>query len=477
MWRLDLRLSFLRALIGTRWEYYLSQPMGTLANSAASEVMRASNSYLHGSLATIYMVQSLVYAIVALMVSWQASISAFFAGSILIFFLNRLVRKTKRAGRRETELMQSLIARLTDTLQSVKPLKSMGREELSEKLLEADAVRLNQALRKQVYSQAMLKSLQEPILMFLVVATLYLTLFLWKLELPTVMILVFLLARLLGEQGKMQRKFQEMAACESAFWSLRNKIDEAVRQKEPNPGKLPAHLNKSLRFNNVSFSYSGVAVFENLSFEIQSGSFTAVTGHSGGGKTTLVDLVIGLLRPKSGEILLDGTSLGDIDIKTWRSKIGYVPQDNVLLHDTIMANVTLYDPTLNAQEAEDALRSAGAWDFVSAMPEGLQTIAGERGSKLSGGQRQRIAIARALAHKPDMLILDEATSALDPENEHAICKTLSELRGRMTILAISHQPAIVEVADTVFVVHDGNISSEKARDKILSEHLNRKGET
>jgi len=129
----------------------------------------------------------------------------------------------------------------------------------------------------------------------------------------------------------------------------------------------------------------------------------------------------------------------EIDVKFWRRQIGYVPQDTVLLHDSILANVTLSDPELSCADAEQALRSAGAWDFVAAMPDGMLTIVGERGSKLSGGQRQRIAIARALAHRPNLLILDEATSALDPESEKAICRTLAGLRGQVTMLAISHQ--------------------------------------
>ena len=171
--------------------------------------------------------QTLVYTVLALLVSWKVSIVAFAAGCLLTVLLNRLVRKAKKAGRQETALLQSLLSRLTDCLQSVKPLKSMGREQLAERMLEADALKLNRALRKQVYSKAVLKSLQEPILLMLIVSGLYVTLVLWKYELPTVMMLVFLVARLFSELGKLQRKIQEMATCESAFWSLKKKIDEA----------------------------------------------------------------------------------------------------------------------------------------------------------------------------------------------------------------------------------------------------------
>jgi ATP-binding cassette subfamily C protein len=137
--------------------------------------------------------------------------------------------------------------------------------------------------------------------------------------------------------------------------------------------------------------------------------------------------------------------------------IGYVPQDTILLHDSILNNVTLGDKSLTSEDVETALKAAGAWDFIKEMPAGIDTTVGERGTKLSGGQRQRIAIARALVHKPQLLILDEATSALDPKTEASICQTLKALRGQLTVLAISHQSALVEVADRVFQISAGKI--------------------
>jgi ATP-binding cassette subfamily C protein len=135
--------------------------------------------------------------------------------------------------------------------------------------------------------------------------------------------------------------------------------------------------------------------------------------------------------------------------------IGYVPQESWLLHDSVLNNVTLGDPELSAGDAIRALQAAGAWGFVQKMPQGINSTVGERGGKISGGQRQRIAIARALVHQPKLLILDEATTALDPENEMAICNTLRELRGRLTILAISHQPAVLEVCDQAYRLQNG----------------------
>ena len=145
-----------------------------------------------------------------------------------------------------------------------------------------------------------------------------------------------------------------------------------------------------------------------------------------------------------------------MDIKFWRNHIGYVPQETILLHDTILHNITLGDPQLSDQDAERALRAAGAWDFVSNMAEGMETVVGERGGKLSGGQRQRIVIARALVNQPRLLILDEATSALDPDSEAAVRQTMETLKGQLTILAISHNRAMVQAADHIYQMEGGS---------------------
>jgi ATP-binding cassette subfamily C protein len=208
--------------------------------------------------------------------------------------------------------------------------------------------------------------------------------------------------------------------------------------------------------DRVSYAYDHDWILKNSDIEFPVGSFTAIVGVSGVGKTTVVDLVTGLLRPQKGEILIDDVPMAEIDLQHWRRMIGYVPQDTLLLHDSVIANVTLGDKEIMDKDVEHALRAAGAWDFVQTLPNGMETVVAERGQKLSGGQRQRIAIARALVHYPRLLILDEATTALDPENEAAICKTLGNLRGEITILAISHQSAVLNVADRAYRLEGGN---------------------
>jgi ATP-binding cassette subfamily C protein len=164
-----------------------------------------------------------------------------------------------------------------------------------------------------------------------------------------------------------------------------------------------------------------------------------------------------LLRPQKGDVFIDGVPLAEIDLRSWRKQIGYVPQDLVLLHDTILANVTLADIKITETEVEEALRVAGAWTFVANLPEGVRTVVGERGTRFSGGQRQRIALARALVRRPRLLILDEVTSSLDSRTEEEICNELRGLRGKVTVFAASHRPSLTRLADEVYHVEGGSL--------------------
>jgi ATP-binding cassette subfamily C protein len=451
----NLRLDMLRAVLRSKWEYFLHQPVGKLTNSLATEADRSSASFVHGATAITYLIQALIYGGVAFALSWRSSIVAIGAGIIVIGLSHFLVRITRKAGKKQTSLLRSLMSTLTDTLQSVKPLKAMAREHLADKVLALETTRLNKALRRQVLSSAVLDSAQELMFTVFICLGVYVAIETFSADLPTVMVLVVALGRAFTFLGKVQKQYQKLAQGESAYWAMLESIADATRAEEKLDGGTTARFERQITFSNIGFDYDHHRVFKDLSLEFKAGSLTTLVGPSGAGKTTIIDLAIGLLRPASGTITLDDTPLQEVDIKSWRDMIGYVPQDTILLHDSILHNVTLGDKTLEEADAERALRAAGAWGFVSHLVDGMETVVGERGGKLSGGQRQRIVIARALVNQPKLLILDEATSALDPDSEEAIRQTMESLKGQLTILAISHNRSMVQAADRVYQLVDG----------------------
>lgn len=450
-----LRLNLIEALLASRWQYYLRQPVGALSNSIATEAYRAANGFEHSVNVLALAIEVVVYSLVALFISWEATLGSLVIGTILFVVLHRLVRATRRAGAKQTQLLRHLLTYLSDVLGSVKSLKAMARDNVADAILHEQTQQLEKATRKEVTNRAALLALQEPILAALTASGLYLALVIWNLSLPEVMVMVFLLTRILGLLNKTQRRYQQLTVQESAYWALRSAADEAQAEAERTTGTLTPTLEQGISLRHIAFSYEKKSIFRDLNLEIPVKSFTAVIGSSGVGKSTLLDLLCGLAEPKSGEILIDGVALHTIDLRQWRHMIGYVSQDTVLLHDTILNNILVGEPAIGIEDAERALRQAGAWEFVSTFPEEIHTVVGERGGLLSGGQRQRIAIARALAHQPRLLLLDEPTSALDPESERIICATLQKLAQEFTIVTVSHQPAVINAADRVFILSDG----------------------
>lgn len=229
---------------------------------------------------------------------------------------------------------------------------------------------------------------------------------------------------------------------------------------EHNDGKIKIDkVQGNFHFENVNFRYaeSDVSAVKEFSLDVPAGENIALVGHSGAGKSTVLNLVIGFVRPTSGRILLDDQDMNTLDLRTYRQFLSVVPQDSILFEGTIRENITYGLNNVTDAIVESALRDANAWEFVQKLSDGVETHIGERGAKLSGGQKQRLAIARALIRNPRILILDEATSALDTESEALIQEALSKLmRGRTTFI-VAHRLSTIRNADRIVVLEQGRI--------------------
>ncbi|ERJ20937.1 ABC transporter [Salinisphaera shabanensis T35B1] len=451
----DVRLAFLRALSASRWEYFLRQRTGRLANSISTEASSSASAFQSVAALAALLSQSVVFIGVALLINWRIALLALAVGAVIFGLLKVMVSISRDAGGRQKGLFQQLMSLMTDSLSSLKPLKSMAREGEMDDLLERQTRELNATMRTQVLASEVLKAMQELLIGLVLVAGVAVSLLIWKLQLAEIMVLTIVLARMLTRLSKVQQEYQKLASKEAFYWAMTEAVDEARAAREQPFGSRTPTLTSGIHLAALDFGYGDSRVLEQFELEIPAGEVTALIGPSGAGKTTAVDLIIGLLRAGKGDVLVDGVPLTDIDIRKWRGMIGYVPQDTVLLHDTILNNVRIGNADITEADALWALDKAGASGFVAELEEGANTVVGEHGARFSGGQRQRIVIARALAHRPKLLILDEATSALDPATERAVSQTLRGLGRDYTVLAISHRPTLMELADHVYRIENG----------------------
>ena len=301
-----------------------------------------------------------------------------------------------------------------------------------------------------------MNELREPIFVLFAVAGIYVAQAHLSMSTPELIVTALLLYRTVAALGRVQRQLQSAMILEASHRAVHVMIAEAKAEREAFVGRRTPTLTRGLALEGVSFGFGHRLVLDDVSMTVPADRLTVIMGPSGVGKTTLVDLLLGLYAPHRGRILVDGVPLTELDLRAWRGMIGYVPQELILLHDTVFANLALGDPGITTEQAQGrAPRPRAPGRSSPRCPRACMTTVGERGLQLSGGQRQRIALARALLFRPKLLILDEVTSALDPATEAEICANVRALDGSFTILAITHRPAWVDVADRLYEVGAG----------------------
>lgn len=453
----DLRMRLLRAIMLSRWSYFTRHSPGKLANSMGTEAYRASLAFVTGVRLVALAIESVVYASFAVAVSATATGLSIAAGVLILLASRVLVRIAREGGVQQTVGYRRLLSTLTDTLQSAKSFKAMGREYLADEVLAGDTEHLRAALKREELGKAGMESALEPMYAAVIAVGLYVAISVFDVELTTITFLVVILANLLKQLGKLQKQYQRLQTYESAYWAMEENIAVAEGEAEPVSGADAVALREAIRLEHVNFAYGDAPVLKDVSLEIPVPGLTCLVGGSGAGKSTITDLVLGLIRPDEGRVTVDGVDFDTLDRAAWRHSVGYVPQENLLLHASVRLNLTLGDESVDDAHIEEALRAARAWDFVSALEQGLETSVGERGTLLSGGQRQRILIARALLWKPRLLILDEATSSLDPEADRAIAGTIREISRELPVLVVAHASALTSTADRVYRLEQGRV--------------------
>jgi ATP-binding cassette, subfamily C, bacterial len=466
-----------QAIINADWLFLVRRRSSDFTHALTAELTRvATCTYLLiGTVSSAIL--SLVYIAIALKLSAGMTSLVLATGAALLLVSRRWMRSVHQSGTAVSESMSEVYSAATEHLQNLKAMKFYDAQTSDLAMFSSLQSSALQQSFDNTRDQAAAAFWFEAGSLLLLGAIIFASLQILNVAPASILLLLAVFTRLFPRLEAGQSQLQAFLSEVPAFENLMKIQAECVANAEipANAGPGPA-LAHEIRLERVSFRYEieRPLVLDDLSLTIAAGKVTAIVGSSGAGKSTVVDLVNGLLSPLTGRVLVDGLELTPQAAKSWRRHVGYVAQDTVLFHDTVRANLRWANPDATEQEMQESLGLAAA-DFVFALPKGLDTTVGDRGMLLSHGQRQRIALARALLRKPGLLILDEATSSLDFDNENRILEAIEQLHSRTTVLLIAHRVSAIQRAAMIYVIENGRVAEYGDWQSLISRPSHRVG--
>ncbi len=459
----DLRIRLYQAIADASWSSLSGSRFSDLDAALLEEVDRVGQGThfaLHLPARAITLV---VYLVMAFVLAPVFFLLAVLLGGGLVLAMRGRLHHSLRLGGTLAQASRKLHGDVREFLATVKVMKAHAAEDPHIKTFSSRVASISEQVLAFSRTQASGRAAQD------IVGATALALFLWggvelaHLPLPELLPMTLIFYRLLPLSQEFQQAGQQILFMLPSFVLVTNTYAQCEAAAEPAMDDAGAvlRLGHELRFDDVWFSYPGDVpsfILRGVNLVLPAGSLTVLSGPSGSGKSTALDLMLGLLEPVRGAIAVDGVSLSARSRRMWRRSIAYVPQDPVLFHDTIRANLVWSYPCASDSEIRDALRLAAA-EFVFSLPDGLDTVVGERGLRLSGGERQRLALARALLRSPQLLLMDEPTSALDAQSEQLVAETIRGLKGKVTVVVVTHRPASFPGAVQLLSLANGTLIS------------------
>jgi ABC-type multidrug transport system fused ATPase/permease subunit len=461
----ELKTKLFDAYSRMTYRYYIRQNAGHFINVINGQVNRFFSSFTTFTGFFSKIVTTLSYFAYAFAIAWRFALLALGVGIGLLFLFKYLNAYVRRLSRKRSSEMSELNKLLVQSLQGLKYIVATNQTTHLRSGVVDSVNRLTGYIFRQRIAGSFTGALKEPVSVLLITGLIALQVMAFGGEIAPIFVALFLFHRgmqsMMGIQGSWQSTMDQIGAVEM----VTDEFDAVYAHEEESGEKEVGALRRGIELDDVHFAYKEEDgdVLHDINLSVPANQTIALVGESGAGKSTLVDMMTLMLKPRTGEIRIDGVPHDEIDLASWRDQIGYVSQETVVFDDTVANNISLWqgdveeDPALRERVIHAAER-AHAHHFIQDLPNGYQTQVGDRGVRLSGGQQQRLFVARELFKQPNLLLLDEATSDLDTASEQHIQDSIDALQGEVTVVIIAHRLSTVKNADRVYVLDQGRVT-------------------
>lgn len=455
---LDWQDDLMRSYAGSHWSFLRGKPKGDLVGSVVTEMSRLSWAYLQVVMLITVGIHLIIYLTIGFLLS-PAICLIILAGGIILFLIAKpLLKRASGFGARITQATLNLQTLLSDQFAAAKVIKAFDSGEAFHKDFHIEAKALRDATAANAFDIRIAKAINDSGSALLVVTVLLVGYMVLGVSAASMLVVLAIFIRIIPKISAAQQCLQTISQALPAYNLVRQMHDQGIAEAEKG-GEFKPTLDEpvDIQFKELSVSYENEPILKDLDLEIEAGSFVALVGASGAGKTTLVDVLLGLAKTEEGVVEIDAIPLNELELSHWRRSIGYMSQSVPVITGSIRDNIRFGRDYIDERSIEEAVEQASLKDFISNRSEGLGTLISAGGNEISGGELQRMGLARALAGKPKLLILDEVSSALDVESEQAVMEEIKRFKGKMTIIAIAHRLSTIRYADTIHVMGNGQV--------------------
>ena len=474
---LNLRRSVFNNVMDMHLGYFNNQRKGDIISKIASDVQVVQFS-VTATLQVIFKepFQMLIFLFFLFKISVTLTLWSLLVVPISGFIISKIVKKLKSQAQSAQQTYGNMISYLDESLQGIRIIKAFNATNFIKKRFDQENIKYSKILRSMAKRQQSASPVSESLSIIMISCIVLYGGFLilnkrsGGLSGSEFIAYIAIFSQLMRPAKAISDSFSNIHSGIAAGERVLALIDEKPAITDKPGAREIKEFNNGIEFQNVSFAYGERQVLNNVNFTIPKGKTVALVGPSGGGKSTLMDLVPHFMEPQSGEILIDGENINNYTSHSLRSLLGVVNQESILFNDSIFNNIAFGKTNVSREEVENAARIANAHNFIIETEKGYETNIGDRGTKLSGGQRQRICIARAVLNNPPIMLLDEATSALDTESEKLVQDALNNLMKNRTSLIIAHRLSTIQNADIIIVLESGQIVEQGTHLELLENN-------